>query len=408
MEPHPKINQQKLPKYIRTHPGSQGIFHSRHLTYHTKTEEATQPMRVTSIKKIDPKPSRCIEVTGEDRLFAAGGQNGHSIVSHNSVTQRIIINSVIMRPDRWRLLGIDLKKVELSRYRKYSNVVLGVATEMEDAVTILKFAHQTMMKRYSEMEQLGINNFVNLPEPGFSLMILADEIGELFGTSNNKSDEGKAKDAMASECQFIAGSILRLGRAAGVHMIQATQRPDAKLIPGESKANLAVRINCGRTDSTASSMILDNSEGTRVRGYPRGRLWLQINGVGNHAQGFWADEDWLDEWLASKGLNADGSPVGSGGQSRLAHLANMGDFDGTDLDTQSGVDNASVIERIREEDEWGFDDDEEGESDPAPAYDDGPMGRPELSSVGKGKGDAVRGDGEWDPLMQFVAGENNA
>lgn len=144
-------------------------------------------MKIKSIKPIEPVLSRCIEVDNEDRLFAAGGDDGKSIVSHNSVVQRNIIFGCILRPDSWRFLGIDLKKVELSSFRAYSNVVLGIATELEDALTVLRFGQQTMMKRYAEMEQLGINNFLELPEKGQALMIMVDEAGELLSPSGVKA-----------------------------------------------------------------------------------------------------------------------------------------------------------------------------------------------------------------------------
>lgn len=139
------------------------------------------------MKNITPEISRCIEVDAPDRLFAAGGENGDAIISHNSVVQRNIIFSVILRPENWRFLGIDLKKVELSAFRAYSNVVLGIATELEYALTVLRFAQQTMMKRYAEMEQLGVNNFLDLPEKGQALMLMVDELGELLTPSGVKA-----------------------------------------------------------------------------------------------------------------------------------------------------------------------------------------------------------------------------
>lgn len=132
-------------------------------------------------------------------------------------------------------------------------------------------------------------------------------VGDICVPSHN-TDEGKADDALKGEAQQIISSIARLGRAAGVHLVIATQRPDATLLPGETKANLGVRINCGRTDSNASGMILGNGEGTRVRSNPRGRLYLRIFGDGDHGQGFFADPTWIDSWLENKGLNPDGSP----------------------------------------------------------------------------------------------------
>lgn len=80
--------------------------------------------------------------------------------------------------------------MELSGWRAYSNVVLGIATTLEDALTVLRFAQTTMMKRYAELEQLGLNNFLDLPEKGQALMVMVDEAGELLGASGVKALAG--------------------------------------------------------------------------------------------------------------------------------------------------------------------------------------------------------------------------
>lgn len=145
-------------------------------------------MKIKSIREIEPEPARCIEVDSADRLFAAGGETGVEYVSHNSVVQRSIILGTILRPESWRFIGIDLKKVELSGFRAYSNVVLGIATTLEDALTCLRFAQQTMMKRYAEMETLvGVNNFLDLPEKSQALMVMIDEAGELLSPTGVKA-----------------------------------------------------------------------------------------------------------------------------------------------------------------------------------------------------------------------------
>jgi len=156
-------------------------------------------MKIKEIREIQPELARCIEVDSPDRLFAVEGtrkdsdknnQNSSAaskIITHNSVIQRNILFGAILRPDSWRVLCIDLKKVELSGYRAYSNVVLGVATTIEDALTVLRFAQQTMMKRYAEMESLGVNNFLDLPEQGQALMLMVDEAGELLSPSGVKA-----------------------------------------------------------------------------------------------------------------------------------------------------------------------------------------------------------------------------
>lgn len=144
-------------------------------------------MKIKSIREIGPIASRCIEVAAEDRVFLIGDDGETGLVTHNSVVQRNIVFSCILRPDSWRFLGVDLKKVELSGFRQYSNVVLGIATELEQALLVLRFGQQTMMKRYSEMEQIGVNNFLDLPEKGKALLIMVDEAGELLGSSGVKA-----------------------------------------------------------------------------------------------------------------------------------------------------------------------------------------------------------------------------
>lgn len=560
-------------------------------------------MKLKSIKEIEPVPSRCIEVTGDRKLFAVG-QPGQQIFSHNSVSQRNIIHACIMRPEHWRFLGIDLKRVELSSYRAYSNVVLGVATILEHALEVLRFAQQTMMTRYTDLEQLGYNNFLDLPEAGPALLVMVDEATELLSLSGIKAlagstlvkyydgsfgrlenvrlgdiledaegraakvldkyepplehcynlkitsdktgvteelvsgyqhywvfynesptgelsesdmtvtedifdfvndqkglpeeqrtkvkffrsgkdgltgpegnewftlddvelvepeekiyciavdsptkqflitkscipthntDEGKDQDEMKGEASMIIGSIARLGRAAGVHLVIATQRPDATVIPGETKQNLAARIQCGRArDSTASNMILQSSEGLNIAGNVVGRMYLNLNGSGNHGQGFFAKSEWIDNWLDDQGLNQDGSPK-SGKTSRLAHLADMSQFGESDLDKIEGKDNAAVIEQIRreesdvtEEEDQGLespdasDDDEYtddlgdfdalvGDSEAAPSITEPPaqskpgdMSRPDLSPIAKST-DYGRPEDDWDSELEDLIERN--
>lgn len=237
----------------------------------------------------------------------------------------------------------------------------------------------------------------------------------------HNSEEGKAEDALKGEASMIIGSIARLGRAAGVHLVIATQRPDAKIIAGETKANLGVRINCGRTDSNASSMILGTSDGTRVKANPRGRLYLRIYGSGDHGQGFFAQPSWIDEYLESKGLNPDGTPL-TRKKSRLANITDMSEFEGADLDAREGIDNETVIEKIRAEEtggevddfedllndedddgDWDFEDDDSSEESSSSA---GKLDRPTLTD-GKGESDKFhRAEDDWDSELEDLIEEN--
>lgn len=87
-----------------------------------------------------------------------------------------------------------------------------------------------------------------------------------------------------------------------MHLVVATQRPDAKLIPGEVRDNLAVRVGCGRLKPSASLMMFDSNIGQRVHASPRGGMYVQIHGTGNMGQGFFAPNSWIEEYYQKHGL----------------------------------------------------------------------------------------------------------
>ena len=122
-------------------------------------------------------------------------------------------------------------------------------------------------------------------------------IGE-NGIPTHNTDEAKEADELKGEAKMIISSIARLGRASGVHLVVATQRPDADLIAGETRANLAVRIGCGRLDPSASQMLLGSNVGARTPSNPPGGIYVQIHGRGNRGQGFFAPTDWLEGYYA--------------------------------------------------------------------------------------------------------------
>lgn len=231
-------------------------------------------------------------------------------------------------------------------------------------------------------------------------------IGETAVPTHN-TDEGKHDDELRGEASMILGSIARLGRAAGVHLVVATQRPDATILPGETKANLGVRVNCGRTDTNASGMILGNAEGTRVKANPKGRLYIRIYSEGDHGQGFFAGDDWLDEYLGKQGLNPDGTPI-TQPRSKLANLTDFSTMENADLDSQSGVDNAAVIEQMKQE-EAGVTEHAEPAEPAVPA--EPTEGEKAGLILDGGGGDADRlhrPEEDWDDDLEDLIRENNA
>ena len=272
--------------------------------------------RIKNSTEIEKEPVRCIKVDACDHLYAVNG----NVLTHNtgggkSVLQRLCVFHCIAASKDIKFLGIDLKRVELSPYTIFSDTVLGIATTLEDAVEILKFGNDQMMSRYDQMQKAGVNNFADLPNHGPALLIMVDECGQLLDMSGGKgSDEAKKEMELKGQAQSIIGSIARLGRAAGVHLLIATQRPDAKLVPGELKENLMFRAGCGHLTSTASSMLFDDGTGTQTPAAPKGRA--AVMNVGQKPQRiqvyFTKDYTWMVDWLAKKGLNPDLTPLSTG------------------------------------------------------------------------------------------------
>lgn len=221
--------------------------------------------------------------------------------SGKSVIQRNIIFHCIQHNDMWRFLGVDLKRVELSRFKRYTKTVLGIATDLEQGVEVVKYAHDVMMERYAKMEEAGVNIFLDMVDengkPEYAILLMVDEAFMFMSPEGNKSEEGKRNDMLHAEASHILGNIARLGRAAGVHLVLATQRPDATVIKGELKNNLDVRIAAGRLDSTPSLMVLDSGAGTLLPPI-KGRGLVRLGAETRMFQGFFAEQDWIDNWLA--------------------------------------------------------------------------------------------------------------
>lgn len=213
----------------------------------------------------------------------------------------------------------------------------------------------------------------------------------------HNTDEGKEEDALHGEAVQIIGSIARLGRAAGVHLVNATQRPDANILPGEVRENLPVRGNCGHTKSSASTMILGNDEGTRVKAAPRGRLYLQVHGSGSHAQGFFCKQDWVIQWLASQGKNPDGTPLNGGEEEE-----ELVEVDGPDDDGE--LDNADIDYDGDEEPEELDDDESELSNMPESIREEE---RPELLGAEGEESKFDRPEDDWDSDLENIIKQNN-
>lgn len=115
------------------------------------------------------------------------------------------------------------------------------------------------------------------------VIFVCDELAELF----DKTGANKAQKALLEQIESKITTIARQGRAFGIHLILATQRPDANVLPGQIKNNMDVRI-CGRADNVLSQIILDTTDAaTMIPKDARGRFLMNDGRV---FQAYWYDE----------------------------------------------------------------------------------------------------------------------
>lgn len=310
--------------------------------------------KITNVKKASLQPVRCIRVDAQDHLFEVN--NG--ILTHNtgggkSVLQRNVVFHCIMHSDDIQFMGIDLKKVELSAYTGYKGV-LCIATTLTDAVEVLTFANNLMMERYAKMEKAGVNNFADLPNHGAALLVMVDEAGQLLDQSGGKgTDEAKAELELKGQAQSIIGSIARLGRAAGIFQMIATQRPDSRLIPGELKENLGFRAGCGSITTIASNMLFDDNTGTRTPSNPKGRAAImRIGSKPQYIQVYYTkDANWLKELLHERGLNPDMTPLSTGRSVTTSDETSVSRLQSLELDSNDADVDKMAEERQKAADE---------------------------------------------------------
>ena len=184
--------------------------------------------------------------------------------SGKSVCMNSIIISLLYKagPDDVKLIMVDPKMVELGIYNGIPHLLIPVVTDPKKAAGSLQWAVTEMLRRYKMMSDLGVrdlesyNSIVTAEEGGKKLptvVIIIDELADLMMVA--------AKEVEDSICR-----IAQMGRAAGMHLIIATQRPSANVITGLMKANIPSRIAFSVASAMESRIILDTMGAEKLVG----------------------------------------------------------------------------------------------------------------------------------------------
>lgn len=220
---------------------------------------------VTLGKDILGKPVFC-EINKTPHLLVAGATGSGKSVCINSMLVSILMRT---KPDEVKLVLVDPKKVELSLYNGVPHLLTPVVTDPRKANIVLKKIVAEMDRRYDLFEQSGTKNIA-----GYNTYIdkknkTKDEYGQIKKMPYIVVIIDELADLMLVAAKEVEDSIMRItqmARAAGIHLIVATQRPSTDVITGVVKANITSRISFSVSSSIDSRTILDMTGAEKLLG----------------------------------------------------------------------------------------------------------------------------------------------
>ena len=219
--------------------------------------------------------------------------------SGKSVMINSIITTLLMRalPEDVRLIMVDPKRVELAGYNGLPHLYVPVVTEPKQAASALQWAVSEMERRLKVFERLNVrkistynekqaagefDHYDNPPQKMPYLVIIIDELSDLMMVAG--------KDVEASIVR-----IAQLGRAAGIHLIVATQRPSSNVVTGLIKANITNRIAFNVATGIDSRVIIDQMGAEKLTGLGD-MLFSKVDwGKPRRIQGCFVSDDEINE-----------------------------------------------------------------------------------------------------------------
>lgn len=274
------------------------------------------------------------DLTRMPHLLVAGATGAGKSVCLNGILLSLLYRT---QPEEMRLLLVDPKRIEMAMYADEPHLIHPVVTEMSEAKNALDWAVHEMDQRYEAMARMGVRNVASynqrlasyngqLPpdladlEPLPYLVIVIDELADLMMTA-------------AREVETSIVRLAQLARAAGIHMILATQRPSVDVVTGLIKANFPCRISFQVTSRHDSRTILDQAGAEHLLGRgdmlfkPSGGRLQRLHGPFlsdeevQNVVGYWKHHLVPSYKVSFADWNADGAAGGSGGGSGVGDVA---------------------------------------------------------------------------------------
>lgn len=237
--------------------------HFRELLEGEAFEKAKSPVAFAVGKDIGGKVI-VTDIAKMPHLLIAGATGSGKSVCINTLIMSILYKS---DPNEVKLIMIDPKVVELSCYNGIPHLYCPVVTDPKEAAASLNWAVREMMDRYNKFKELGVRNIAgynekiksveNAEAAGYThmplLVIIVDEFADLMMVASKEVEDAVCR-------------LAQLARAAGIHLILATQRPSVNVITGVIKANIPSRIAFSVSSAIDSRTILDKGGAEKLLG----------------------------------------------------------------------------------------------------------------------------------------------
>ncbi len=309
----------ELPNHIRE------TVYLREMFASSEYEKARAPLTLALGKTIGGEPVMA-DLAKMPHLLVAGTTGSGKSVGLNTMILSLLYR---MGPEQCRLIMIDPKMLELSVYDGIPHLLAPVVTDPRKAVVALKWAVREMEERYRKMSKLGVrgveafNDRVRkAKEKGETLKrtvqtgfdretgkpIYEDELLELDHMPFIVVVVDEVADLMMTSGKEIEGAVQRLAqmaRAAGIHLIAATQRPSVDVITGTIKANFPTRISFQVTSKIDSRTILSEQGAEQLLGQGD-MLYMAAGGRIRRVHGPFVSDHEVEDVV--KFLKAQGSP----------------------------------------------------------------------------------------------------
>ena len=209
--------------------------------------------------------TKVTDIAKMPHLLIAGATGSGKSVCINTIIMSILYKA---RPDEVKLIMIDPKVVELSVYNGIPHLMIPVVTDPKKASGALHWAVAEMTERYEKFAEANVREIngynakvdsIEVPEGQErpqkmpQIVIIVDELADLMMVASNDVEEAICR-------------LAQLARAAGIHLVIATQRPSVNVITGLIKANMPSRIAFSVTSGTDSRTILDMNGAEKLLG----------------------------------------------------------------------------------------------------------------------------------------------